>query len=418
MRSQGGLLSPYRVLDLCGERGAFCGRLLADLSADVIKVEPPQGDPSRRFPPFAQDGRGEWFSLYFAARNMNKRSITLNLEGEAGRALFLRLLASTDIVVEDARPGYYERLGLGYSQLAARFPRLIVTSITDYGQTGPYAGRPGSALTASAHGGLLFRSGHREGPPCAPPGDLAYYCAGVMATTATMIALRARGASGQGQHVDVAAVDAIAACDWVLPNYSLTRTVQPRSGPGPLYPIVRCRDGYVRILGAITPRQWAAFRQWLGDPEVLRGPEWEELTYRGANHDLLNLLVEEKTLQRTMTDLYEEGQRLGISVTPVYRIDQLLQDRQMRARRAFARVRQGAVDLGRAPRLPIRPSAVPTAALRPAPRLGQHNREVLRGELGLTRVEITRLQRLNVIAKGDSRQGQPQPTDSPGRGKP
>lgn len=405
----GGLLSSYRVLDLCGVRGAWCGRILADLGADVIKVEPPEGDPARKLPPFANRPEDDKFSLYFATRNMNKRSITLNLEKEEGRGLFLRLLASADIMVEDAAPGYYEGLGLGYKSLAAKYPGLIVTSITDYGQSGPCTHRPGgSAMVAAAFGGLLHRSGYYEKPPCSPPGDLAYFFAGTMATTATLIAILARRRSGQGQHVDLSAVDAVGVCDWGVPNYSTTRAIQPRNGPGALYPIVKCRDGYVRILGSISPRQFMTLRKWLGDPEVLQGPEWLDLRYRGANHDLIDILMEEKTRDKTMVELYEEGQMMGLAITPVYQVQDILKDKQYRGRKTFVKVRQSSVGTFRAQRDPIRPSPAAAGRLQAVPRVGQHNGEILRGELGLTRADMVRLKKQGVIASSSASVKRPQ----------
>ncbi len=199
----GGMLEPYRVLDLTGERGYLCGKLLGDLGADVIKIEKPGGDPGRNLGPFYKDIPDPEKSLYWFAFNANKRGITLNIETAQGQEIFKRLVGTADFVVESFAPGYMDSLGLGYSELSRINPRIIMTSITPFGQSGPYKDYKSSDIVDAAMGGILYPCGDPDRPPVqfAPP--QSYYNAGVEAAIGTLMAHTYRQTSGQGQHVDV-----------------------------------------------------------------------------------------------------------------------------------------------------------------------------------------------------------------------
>src|SRR5438477_9768933 len=217
------LLRPYRVLDLTNELGELAGRILGDLGADVIKIEPPQGDPSRWRPPFYADRADRESSLAWWASNLNKRSIVLDLEAPRGQTTFRRLVESADFVLESFQPGYLDRLGLGYTALSDVNPRIILTSITPFGQTGPYSQFPSTDLTLQALGGFLYVNGDADRPPVRISADLAYRHGGGQGAAGSLAALFHRQRTGRGQHVDVSIQDYI---PWTPLNVTFAAQVQ------------------------------------------------------------------------------------------------------------------------------------------------------------------------------------------------
>ncbi|MCK4722097.1 MAG: CoA transferase, partial [Dehalococcoidia bacterium] len=201
MTEQDALLGDIRVLDLADAKGVYCTKLLADLGADVIKIERPGGDPMRNIGPFFHDEPDPEKSLYWFHFNTSKRSITLNLETADGREVLKKLAKTADVMVETFSPGHLEQIGLGYQTLRELNPRLILTSITPFGQTGPYRDFEGSDMIAQAVGGLMYLPGFPEDPPCRIYGSQAYHSASVQAAVGTMIALYARELTGEGQQV-------------------------------------------------------------------------------------------------------------------------------------------------------------------------------------------------------------------------
>jgi crotonobetainyl-CoA:carnitine CoA-transferase CaiB-like acyl-CoA transferase len=217
------LLRPYRVLDLTNEFGELAGRILADLGADVIKIEPPAGDPSRWRPPFYADRADRETSLPWWASNLNKRSIVLDLETSRGQAPFRSLVETADFVLESFQPGYLARLGLGYASLAHINPRVIVTSITPFGQSGPYSQFPATDLTLQALGGFLYVNGDADRPPIRISADLAYRHGGGQGAAGALVAHFERQRSGRGQHVDVSIQDYI---PWTPLNVTFAAQLQ------------------------------------------------------------------------------------------------------------------------------------------------------------------------------------------------
>ena len=205
----GTALADIRVLELTGPIGTYCTKLLADLGADVIRVEPPGGDPGRHVAPFVRNTPDVDTSIPFLFLHGNKRSVTLDLETADGRALFRDLAARTDVVVESFAPGYLDRLGLGYRDLAARNPGVIVTSISPFGQNGPYRDFKGTDLVGVAMGGLLRLCGFLGRAPDRPGGNQAYMLAGLHGSNGTLLALFHRDLTGEGQHVDVSMQQAV-----------------------------------------------------------------------------------------------------------------------------------------------------------------------------------------------------------------
>ena len=313
MATRGDLpLAGLRVVETCEEKGELCGRLLADLGATVIKVEPPGGASSRRLPPFAPDGET---SLWFAVRNSNKRSIELDIRQQPDE--LHHLLATADAWLESSTPGTVDLAGV-----AARHPRLVITSITDFGQTGPYRDYVATDPVMVAVSGMLFRSGTPERPPLMTPGTMAYDVASTTAAFATLTALWQRETTGRGQRIDLSVMEALCqTTDWALPNYSVVSKQgvygEVRNGSGFVYPLYPCADGYVRLI-VLSPRQWHSLRAWLGEPEVLQDEHWDSLLARmSIQADILDPLYAEFFSDKRMADLADEAQRRGIVMTPV-----------------------------------------------------------------------------------------------------
>ena len=333
-RPQEGRLKPLagmRVLDLADERGELCGRLLADLGADVIRVEPPEGALSRRLPPFTPGGEA---SLYFATRNAGKRGAVIDLASDAGRARLRALLADADVLVESTQPGTLARLGLDAASLLARQPGLVVTSITDFGQDGPYRDYQGTNMVGVAMGGMLHRAGIAAKPPVLIPGQLAYDVAGIAGAFGSLLAFYKRLRTGRGQHIDVSAMDATAGLsDWSLPNYSLNPQLGHRAGSG-IYTLYRCADGFIRMI-VLVPKHWRALKEWAGNPPELADPKYDQFINRLIDLPKLVAVLEGFFKDKRKIEVAEEAQRRGIPATPLLRPGEVLGNRHTLARGTF-----------------------------------------------------------------------------------
>jgi len=382
-REQEGALTEYRVLDLADSKGAYCAKLLADLGADVIKVEGPEGDPGRRIPPFAGDVPHTEKSLYFLYRNANKRGITLDLETGEGRATLKSLVKTADVLVENSPPGYMAGLGLGYPVLREINPGLVMASITEFGQGGPYRDYKGSNLVNFALSGTMINSGFPGKTPCMMPGTPAYDGASLVVAISILAALYSRTASVAGQYIDISVHEAsrIGLYPWSVPNYSYNLnpgwgppTLETRLGPS-VYPIYPCKDGFIRV-ATLAPRQWDALVRVLGSPEVLLMPEWRELLYRMGNADDLYAIMLEFTTKYTMLELFEAGHREGVPIAPILNIKDFVDNPQTKARKFFVEVNHPIAGKALYPGPPYRWSVTPAGIRRPAPRLGEHNEKM------------------------------------------
>jgi crotonobetainyl-CoA:carnitine CoA-transferase CaiB-like acyl-CoA transferase len=311
----------------------MCGRILADLGAEVIRVEPPEGARSRRLPPFKGDQ-----SLFFAYRNTNKKGVALDLSTEAGRARLHALLASVDVLVESSSPA--DQGELAPERLRAWHPHLIVTSISWFGQTGPYRDWVATDMVLEAVGGMMFKAGIPEKPPLTPPGAMASDVGGVIGVYATLLALFQRLETGAGQHLDVSVMEALAqTIDWGLPNASILRAAgvqspEVRMGSGPVYALYPCKDGYVRLV-VLSPRQWHAMRAWMGEPEQFQDPHWDSFISRLGAADVINPMYEKHFADMTMNELCAEAQRRGIVCTPVLRPEEVISNEHLLSRGTF-----------------------------------------------------------------------------------
>jgi crotonobetainyl-CoA:carnitine CoA-transferase CaiB-like acyl-CoA transferase len=329
-------LTGVRVIDLADEWGPLAGRVLGDLGADVVRVEPPGGAASRRRPPFAPDGT----SLWFAYRNGNKRGITIDLSTADGRDRLLGLLADADVLLESGRPGELTALGLDPMELTHRFGRLIVASITPFGQTGPYARHEATDDTIVALSGWLATSGIAAKPPLLVPGSLGSDAASVIAVFAVLAAIHQRMRTNRGQYLDVSALESVSQLNtWGVPNTSaivnagMAQKVV-RNGDAPLYPLIRTSDGRIRLV-LLAPRQWKAMWHWMGEPEAFADPVWEQTFFRLQNTDVLNPVYEEFFSKLTMEDAAAEAQRRGIVATPMLTPRRVLENEHFRSRGTF-----------------------------------------------------------------------------------
>lgn len=327
-------LEGMRVVDLANEKGELCGRLLADFGAEVVRVEPPGGAPSRSLPPLAPDGET---SLFFGFRNAGKRGAVIDLETEAGRERLHALLAQADVLIESTLPGTWAALDLDATSLLARHPHLVVTSITDFGQSGPYAGYQGTELVAFAMGGMMHRAGRIEKPPLVAPGSLAYDAAGVHAAFATLLGVWKRMQTGRGQHLDVSAFEATAnLSDWSLPNYSINPSVGPRAGAG-IYTLYRCRDGYIRMI-ILVKHHWRALLDWVGHPEELEDPKYDEFINRLMELPKIVSVLERFFEDKDKVEVAKEAQTRGIPATPLLRPAEAMQHEHAVARGTFRKI--------------------------------------------------------------------------------
>ncbi len=396
-----GPLTGYRVLDLGGPLGLHCTKLLADMGADVIKIEPPSGDESRRIPPFKDDTPHPEKSLYFLHFNTNKRSITLEIEKPDGRAILLELVNKADVLIETFRPSRAKKLHLTYQDLSAANPNLIVASITPFGQTGPWKEYKANDMAGIALGNLLYLAGEPGEPPLQPPGEIAYGMASTYGAFGIAVALYHRLESGRGQHIDVSMHECAGhIAGYFIPNYGYTGAKPARASrkgeETDLYDPYPTKNGYARIF-IIPVEQWRRLVDWMGRPPSISGPEFEKMSYRRQHPDIVTKAISEFCMRHTKEELYDEGQKRRIAVTPINTAGEFMECPQTKAREIFVGMEHSVVgkylQFGPVPRLMETPGGI----YRPAPLLGEHNKEIYCGELGLNNDDLVALRADGVI---------------------
>jgi len=374
-------LAHLRVVDLADLRGALAGRLLADLGADVVKVEPPGGDPGRLRPPFAGGVPGKDRSLPFLYRNANKRGVTLDLHEADGWRRFLGLCENADVLIENLGPDAARRHGLAPAEIRERHPHLVHVAIADFGLSGPRCGWRLEALPAFAASGALQASGFPDRPPCWLPGHVAHDCAAAFAAVGALAAILDRTRDGSGQTVEVSVQEAAlnGLNPWSIPLADYARVYpmvnsSPRRNADGAYHVLRAADGYVRVLPG-TPRHWQAFLTLLRNPEALAGPEWEVALFRLVNGDVIRLLAADALADRKRADVLAEGRALGLPIAPVNRLDEFVAEAQTRERGYFRATRfPHLADAPFAP-APFNFSRTPIALSRSAPDPGADDRQ-------------------------------------------
>lgn len=412
-----GPLGAYRVVELEGATSLPLGRMLADLGADVIKVEPPGGDPSRALPPLIQDRTDSEASLFWLAYALGKRSVTANLSVAGGCELVRCLIRSADVLLESFTPGTLESHRLGYEQLRQENPRLIMTSLTPFGQTGPYASWHGSDLVHFAMGGYLYMTGAADGRPVKPSAPYQSWLHGSMhALAATLLALRQRQRTGRGAHVDQALRDT---GPWMLTHtyqfYDLAGINLKRQGTARdvgravrLRSVFACRDGYIVWMfttGHIGGAGVRALVKWMTDeamaPVWLQALDWSSFDLLRAGSGKvaeLDAAFSAFFATKTKAELFDWALSHRVMLAPVQSLHEVAQDPQLAAREAWRLVdADGASACLRVPGPPVRLGSGGWEAQGSAPGVGAQNSEIYGDELGCSASELAALRADHII---------------------
>lgn len=390
-------LSGVRVLDVTQVMaGPYCAMLLCDLGADVIKIEPPGGDSTRRM----AGARGA-DSPAFNAVNRGKRGIVVDLKTDRGRRVAARLATAADVFVENYRPGVMRRCGLGYDDLRAVNPRLVYASISGYGQTGPCAARGGFDLVAQGVSGVMSVTGEPGRPPVKAGVPLTDLGAALFALAGVLAALHSRALTGEGQHVDASLVEAGLA----MSVWEATEHLSDGGVPEPLgsahrmsapYQAIECADGYVTV-GAANDRLFARLCAALGHPEWARDPAFADDAARVKNRLALAERIQEVTRTASREHWLARFEADGVPCGPINTYADALADEQIVAREMVVETDHPTLGRLRTLGAPVKLSRTPLTTGRPAPVLGQHTREVL-GEIGYTDAEVSELRAAGVVA--------------------
>jgi benzylsuccinate CoA-transferase BbsE subunit len=417
------LLEDYRVLDLTDETGHFCGKVLGDLGADVIKIEPPGGDPARKNGPFYHDLPDPEKSLSWFYANLNKRGVTLDLQTAEGKKIFFQLVQSADIVLESFEPGTLDRFGLGYAVLEQQKPGIILTSITPFGQTGPYAHYKTTDIVGVSMGGMARLYGYMDSPPMRFSAPQFYFNGSLQGVLGSMVALYHREMTGEGQHVDVSSQQAVvltlmmAAEIWDIlkVNYRgigpFGMSVRP-TPPGPI--LVRwvwpCKNGFVYLMvggGAahgvrISTEHLTAWANSEGYCLLLKDHDWLQDNSATVTQDEITVMEQqfaEFLMTKTKEELFDYAVKNDIMLVPVTNAKDLMESPQLEARDFWAHVEHP--ELGETityPGWPIRWTDLPPCRpQRRAPLIGEHNLQIYETELGISRQDLILLKTRGVI---------------------
>src|SRR5215470_9195329 len=373
--------------------GPVCTMLMADMGAEVIKIEPPPlGDDSREWgPPFIGG-----ISTYFLSVNRNKKSLGLNLKTEEGRDILWKLLERADVLIENFRPGVLDKLGFGYSAVAKRNPGIVYCSVSGFGQTGPYRDRPGYDVIAQGESGIMDLTGFPDGPPAKLGASLADIVAGLYAFNGICLALLARHKTGKGQLVDISLLDGmVSTLTYHALIYLSTGRSPKRAGtrhPSIVpYECFQAKDGFVNI--AVTnQRQWENFSQILGLAEIAKDPRFEAMKSRLANYGVLRPMIERVVSKMTRTEVMTALSEVGIPVGPINTVGEILEDPQIHARQMVVELTHPEYGPLKVLGIPMKLSSTPGVVQNAPPKFGEHNRDVL-GKLGFDEDEIVRLEK-------------------------
>ena len=380
-------LSDLRVLDLSDDiAGAFCAKLFADFGADVIKVEPPGGDPTRSLGPFPSADADPEAGGMFIYLNANKRGATLNLESERGASLAADLIAKTDVLVESFAPGAMERMGLSYDALSRDNPALVIVSITPFGQTGPWRDWQATELVEYAASGLSYVNGSPDREPLKEPGYESSYQAGASGFLGAMTALAHRDFTGRGQQVEISIQEAAAAT--FAPQFlgAMHTGESPGRGSTPLLP---CKDGYVS-LNVRHDATWEYMWLFFDAPEIAQDTRFATAAERRRRADELEDLLLPYLAKYTMEELFHGLAPLRLLIGMTMDVERLANDPHLHERGFFASAPHPTAGDVVMPGAPFRMSETPWTLRSPAPTIGQHNADVF-AELGLDPDEMARL---------------------------
>jgi CoA:oxalate CoA-transferase len=400
-----GALSDLKIIEV-GEMvsAPYCGKLLADLGADVIKVERPKvGDRARTRGPFPKDDPHPEKSGLFLYLNTNKRGITLDLAQAEGMELLERLAADADVLIHNVMPSDMDRVGLTYDRMNRANPNLVMTSITPFGLSGPNRNWRAEDLTVWCAGGVCVLNGggaeHADLPPLKTFGQQSGYQAGVHAVVPTLAAAFARLGGEAGQHIEVSAQDAIISqLEMTFEYWPYMKMIATRLGQKPIQPVetMQCKDGYI-YLCCIEEHQWRGFVEIMGSPEWAGEEIFKDRLTRAQNWDVLKVFLEEWVSQQTVRDLYRKAQAKRVPFAPVSTMGDLLSNEHLKSRGFFVEITHPVAGTHKYPGAPLKYHRTPWQLRTPAPTLGQHNAEVFGAKLNLSQGRIDELKRRDVI---------------------
>ncbi len=397
-------LQDIRVLDFTVMlAGPFVTMMLGDYGAEVIKVEAPgKGDNTRNIGPFAPHDEGRKAGGYFLSISRNKKSITVDLKHPEGARIVKELAKTSHVVVENFRPGVMDRLGLGYRDLSEINPKIVYTSISGFGHTGPYRERPSFDLVAQAMGGVMAMTGPKGGPPYKVGPGIGDIWASTIAAYATMVALHWAEKTGQGQHVDCAMYDTMLyMIERAIMMYSLAGIVSGRDGNAhPLYAPYDCfetRDGKYVVIAGHWDKQWENLCHAMGRPDLLEDARLKTMWGRAQHYDYLRPIVENWTKAMDRDEIVQLLIEKDVPVGPVNSVDDIFRCPQVRERQMLVDTEHPIAGRFKIVGVPAKLSRTPGKVRTAAPLLGQHTEEVLQGILGRTPEEIRRLREQGVI---------------------
>jgi crotonobetainyl-CoA:carnitine CoA-transferase CaiB-like acyl-CoA transferase len=411
------LLSGFRALDLTDEKGFICGKILAALGVETIKIEPPGGDLARRIPPYINNEYDINKSLYWLAFNTDKHSITLNLEAQQGREIFKRIVARSDFVIESFKPGYLDSIDLGYSTLSKINPRIILTSITPFGQKGPYAEFKGSELIVSAMSGIMAVTGDPDRPPLREGPDTIYYESNAAAALGTVMAHYIREKTGEGQQVDVSMQEVAVKRTssnlivWEFDKRLIKRAGTIRTiGARSTHWIWPCKDGYVfwSYMGGKPGSQGnKAMSKWIDD-EGMENPlravsNWEEfdMAAQDVSKELLDAqqeAIRKLFLKHTKKEISEEGFKRGLNACVINNPADILDNPHLKARDYWVEIRSSQTGQSlKYPKYFFLSNITENFVKSSSPLVGEYNDVIFKNELKLSDKELVEMERSGVI---------------------
>jgi len=399
-------LEGIRILDLTRiYAGPYCSMLFADMGAEVIKIEPPEGELIRDNPPMVEQGKGgphdRSRSGYFLTLNRNKYGITLNLKHPKALKIFKDLLKISDIVLENYAPGVMKRLGIDYPVLKKINPRIILCSISGFGQTGPYSERMAFDVISQAMSGLMSITGHPDNPPTRVGTSLGDVNASVHAAFAIMTALWHREKTGKGQQVDVSMMETMVAIleggivRWTIGKELLTPigSMNPHEAPMAAF---KCKDGYI-IIAAVGDEHWQRFCRAVNRPDWAADPALQTKAQRWAKKYMIQEEIEKITARHTVKEVGEMMDKERVANSPILNIQQVVDDPHLNARGYFVEVEHPVIGKAKIPGIPFKMSETPGAVERPSPLVGEHNELILGKYLKIGKEDLKKLKEEEAI---------------------
>ena len=400
-----GALSDLKVLE-CGHfiTGPYCAKLLADLGAEVIKIEEPGiGEEARRYEPFLSNVPHPEKSGLFLYLNTNKLGITLDLKKATGIKIFKELVKDADILVENNPPGVMSQLGLDYQTLAKINPQLIMTSVTPFGQSGPYRDYKAHDLNLWHMGGMGYitrevKSGAHPGPPAKGGGRQADFTAGLTAAVAIMCAMYSRQTTGVGQWIDVSELESVASMPQAPIAFPQLEDRIVGVGRQALYPggLMACKDGDI-LVGLVEERQWQNLFEMMGNPEWAEGGWWMDRQARVDNAEFLTQMIKDWLKQHTREELLKAAQAKHVPLAVPNSAKEVVEDKQFAARQFFVEIEHPEAGKFNYPSAGYRFSRTPWRVRQPAPLLGEHNEEVYCQRLGYTKEDLAKMRECGAI---------------------